>query len=62
MKGMGKYTAVEMELSHLSSDEMNELYLSGDLDKAYEDYDRTGEVKPLNTNTTKKRKRKARKG
>lgn len=44
MKGMGRYSAVERELSHLSSDEINELYLSGDLDRIYEEFDRTGEI------------------
>jgi hypothetical protein len=55
MKGMGKYSKVERALSNLSSDEMNELYLSGDLDRIYEDFDRTGEVKI----PKKKRKKKA---
>lgn len=44
---MGKYTVIEEELSNLSIDEINELYLSGGLDRAYDDYDRTGEVRDL---------------
>jgi hypothetical protein len=40
MKGMGSYTRVEKELSNFSADEMNELFLSGGLDKIYEDFER----------------------
>lgn len=58
MKGMGRYTQVEYELSHLSIDELNELYLNGDLDKAYDDFDRTGEVKIKKAKGATKRKRK----
>ncbi|PEA25929.1 hypothetical protein CON44_18500 [Bacillus cereus] len=58
MKGMGSYTPVEMELNHLSIDEINELYLSGSLDKTYDEYERTGEINIKK----KKAKAKARKG
>lgn len=57
MKGMGRYTPVEIALSYLSNDELNELYLSGELDRIYEEFDRTGEVKIRRA--TKKRKKKA---
>lgn len=50
MRGMGRYTEVERELSHLSADEMNELYLSGDLDKIYDDFDRSNNLS-LNKST-----------
>jgi hypothetical protein len=60
MKGMGKYTNFEMELSHLSIDELNELYLSGGLDKAYDDYERTGEVQRLKPVQKRKGNRKVR--
>jgi hypothetical protein len=55
MKGMGKYTLVEEELSHLSADEKTELYLSGRLDDMYEDFDRTGEVNIKRNNHRKKK-------
>lgn len=58
MEGMGSYTPVEMELSHLSIDEINELYLSGSLDETYDKYERTGEINIKKT----KVKAKARKG
>jgi hypothetical protein len=45
MKGMGSYTSLEIELNYLSIDELNELYYSGELDKIYEEFERTGEVK-----------------
>lgn len=44
IKGMGRYTEVEVELSYLSSDELNELYLNGGLDEIYDEFDRTGRV------------------
>lgn len=46
MKGMGTYTPFEEELSNLSSDELNELYLSGGLDKMYEDFERKEKAEP----------------
>jgi hypothetical protein len=60
VKGMGRYALVEHELSNLSSDEINELYLSGDLDKIYEDFDRTGEVKVRKVRGKSKREKKTR--
>lgn len=44
MVGMGRYTQLETELNNLSIDELNELYLSGDLDRAYDDFDRIGTI------------------
>ena len=44
IKGMGKYAEIEAELSYLSSDELNELYLNGGLDELYDEFDRTGRV------------------
>lgn len=43
MTGMGTYTPFERELGSFTSDEMNELYLSGDLDKMYENYEQQKE-------------------
>lgn len=40
IKGMGSYREVEEELSGYSADKMNELFLSGDLDKIYDDFER----------------------
>ena len=40
MKGMGSYTPFEEELSHLSIDEINELYMSGRLEDMYEEFDK----------------------
>lgn len=36
---MGTYTNFEMELQHISNDELIELFLSGELDKMYENYE-----------------------
>lgn len=58
MKGMGTYTPFENELSHLSVDEINELYLSGDLDKMYEEFERTTKAKVYNWKTKKQYKAK----
>lgn len=44
MRGMGSYTKVEEQLSVYSADEMNELFLSGDLDKIYDDFEREREL------------------
>lgn len=43
-KEMGKYLPVERALSRLSSDEINELFLSGELHNIYDEFDRTGNV------------------
>lgn len=40
---MGSYTPLEKELNGFTSDELNELYLSGDLDKMYDDYEKLKE-------------------
>lgn len=53
---MGRYAPVERALNRLSSDQLNELYLSGDLDRIYEDFDRTGEVSLKKTKRKKKEK------
>ena len=43
--GMGRYAPIERALNRLGSDRVNELYLSGELDKIYEEFDRTGKVR-----------------
>lgn len=43
--GANKYALVDIVLNKLSADRMNELYMSGDLDKIYEEFDITGKVK-----------------
>jgi hypothetical protein len=45
MKGMSRYTPVERALSRLSNDELNELFLSGELDRIYEEFEKTGKVR-----------------
>ncbi|MDY7043672.1 hypothetical protein RVS70_05575 [Virgibacillus sp. M23] len=57
MKGMGSYTRFEDELNGLSVDEINELYLNGGLDKAYEEYECTGEVNIDVLNNSRKTKK-----
>lgn len=44
MKDMGSYTKFEVELSQYSIDELNEMYLNGDLDKAYDDFERENQI------------------
>jgi len=41
MKGMGTYTPLEVELGNYNIDEMNEMYMSGELDTMYDDFERT---------------------
>lgn len=43
---MGSYTPVEMDISNMSNDKLNEMYLSGDLDKMYEDFERHERIMP----------------
>jgi hypothetical protein len=62
MKGMGKYSAIEAELNNLSADELNELFLNGDLDKIYDDFERTGEVNVRKAKATRKKKKRKVKG
>ncbi|HDR7263691.1 hypothetical protein [Bacillus sp. CH_203] len=58
MKGMGSYTPFERELGSYSSDELNELYMSGKLDTMYDEFEKTGGI----TNKPKGEKGKKRKG
>ncbi len=56
---MGSYTPVERELSHLSIDEINEMYLNGDLHKVYDEFERTNEVSIEKKKRKRKRKEKS---
>ena len=53
---MGRYTPLEEELSYLTSDEINELYLSGKLYDIYDEFERTGEIKIQKQNQKRKKK------
>lgn len=42
---MGSYTTFEYDIAQLSIDELSELYLNGDLDKMYDEYENNNEIR-----------------